>query len=138
MKILNAMVGTLLLAAAPIAAQAEDMSYSFIDLGYAETNLDGGPTGDGFGARGSVGFAENFFVFADYLTQDFGRHRHRRLFGRARRPLELAESVDLVGRVGYLKADGDGWRSLGVTTAATWSPPACVRGLPSSSSWKAT
>lgn len=105
MKIVNAMVGTLLLAAAPIAAQAEDMSYSFLDLGYAETNLDGGPTGDGFGLRGSFGFAENFFAFADYLTQDFdpidvdvysvGLGGH----------LQIAESVDLVGKAGYLKAD---------------------------------
>jgi hypothetical protein len=108
MKIVNAMVGTLLLAAAPIAAQAEDMSYSFVDLGYAETNLDGGPTGDGFGARGSVGFAKNFFVFANYLNQDFGPadiDNYSVGFGGH---LEIAESVDLVGKAGYLKADASG------------------------------
>lgn len=105
MKILNAMVGTLLLAAAPIAAQAEDMSYSFIDLGYSELNFDGGPTGDGFGARGSIGFAENFFGFADYLSQDFsGLDLDIYSIGLGGR-LEIAESVDLVGKVGYLKAD---------------------------------
>lgn len=107
MKIVNAMVGTLLLAAAPIAAQAEDMSYSFIDLGYAETNLDGGPTGDGFGARGSVGFAENFFVFADYLNQDFGPIDFDLYSVGLGGHMELADSVDLVGRFGYLKAEGD-------------------------------
>ena len=105
MKILNAMVGTLLLAAAPIAAQAEDMSYSFIDLGYSELNFDGGPTGDGFGVRGSIGFAENFFGFADYQSLDFSLGDldiySIGLGGR----MEIAESVDLVGKVGYLKAD---------------------------------
>jgi hypothetical protein len=105
MKIVNAMVGTLLLAAAPIAAQAEDMSYSYIDLGYAETNLDGGPTGDGFGARGSIGFAENFFAFADYLSQDFGPIDIDIYSVGLGGHMGLADSVDLVGRVGYLKAD---------------------------------
>lgn len=107
MKIVNAMVGTLLLAAAPIAAQAEDMSYSFVDLGYAETNLDGGPTGDGFGLRGSIGFAENFFAFADYLNQDIaGVDIDVYSVGLGGR-LEIAESVDLVGKAGYLKAEGE-------------------------------
>ena len=105
MKMVNAMVGTLLLAAAPIAAQAEDMSYSFIDLGYAETNLDGGPTGDGFGARGSIGFAENFFGFADYLTQDFGLQDIDIYSIGLGGHMDLSDSVDLVGRVGYLSAN---------------------------------
>lgn len=118
MKILNAMVGTVLLAAAPIAAQAEDMSYSFIDLGYAETNLDGGPTGDGFGARGSVGFAENFFAFADYLSQDFsGGDLDVYSVGLGGR-MEIAESVDLVGKAGYLKFDGSGGDESGYLVSA--------------------
>ncbi|MEX1994697.1 MAG: outer membrane beta-barrel protein [Steroidobacteraceae bacterium] len=105
MKIVNAMVGSLLLAAVPLAAQAEDMSYSYIDLGYAETDVDGGPTGDGFGVRGSVGFAENFFVFADYLSQDFGFVDVDVYSVGLGAHLGIAENVDLVGRVGYLEAD---------------------------------
>lgn len=106
MKILNVMVGALLLAAAPIAAQAEEMSYSYIDLGYNEVDIDGGPTGDGIGLRGSVGFAENFFVFADYSMFDFSGGVDVDLYsigfgGR----LEIADQVDLVGRLGYAKAD---------------------------------
>jgi hypothetical protein len=64
------MIGTLLLAAAPMAAQAEDMNDSFTGLGHAETNIDTGPSGDGSGPRGSVGLAENFLVFADDLNED--------------------------------------------------------------------
>ena len=108
MKIATAMVGTLLLAAGPIAAQAEDMSYSFVDAGYSEMNLDGGPTGDGFAARGSVGFAENFFVFADYLNQDFGPVDVDIYSVGLGGHLEIAESVDLVGKAGYLEADASG------------------------------
>ena len=111
MKIATALLGSLVLSAMPLAAQAEDMSYSFIDLGYSEANLDGGPTGDGFSARGSVGFAENFFGFADYLSQDFPAFGVVPSFdidiysiGLGGR-MEIAESVDLVGKVGYLKAD---------------------------------
>jgi hypothetical protein len=142
MKIVNAMVGTLLLAAAPIAAQAEDMSYSFIDLGYAETNLDGGPTGDGFGARGSVGFAENFFAFADYLTQDFGPVDIDVYSVGLGGHFGLAESVDLVGRVGYLKADAsagglsgdeDGYMAS-VATSAAAPMTLRLRSLPGTSS----
>jgi hypothetical protein len=106
MKIVNAMVGSLLLAALPLAAQAEDMSYSYVDLGYTEADLDGVADGDGFSVRGSVGFAENFFVFADYATFGFpasvdldqysvGLGGH----------MGIAENVDLVGRVGYTELD---------------------------------
>jgi len=71
MKILKAVTAGLMLAATPLLAQAEGMSYSYLDLGYVETDIDGvGPTADGFGLRGSVGVAKNFFVFADYSDQE--------------------------------------------------------------------
>lgn len=106
MKIANALLGSLMLAALPLAAQAEDMSYSYIDLGYSEANLDNGPTGDGFGLRGSVGVAENFFVFADYASWDFPAGVDVDLYsvGLGGR-IGIADQVDLVGRVGYAKAD---------------------------------
>jgi hypothetical protein len=71
MKIVNAMVGSLLLAAVPLAAQAEDMSYSYVEAGYTEADLDSVADGDGFAVRGSIGFAENFFAFAEYATFGF-------------------------------------------------------------------
>ncbi len=108
MKIVNAMVGSLLLAALPLAAQAEDMSYSYIDLNYTDANLDGGPSGDGFNLRGSVSFAENFFAFADYSTLDFPAGIDVDLYslGLGGR-LNISEKLDLVGRVGYAKAEAD-------------------------------
>ncbi|MDH4259389.1 MAG: porin [Gammaproteobacteria bacterium] len=119
MKILKAMTAGLMLAALPLASHAEDMSYSFVDLGYVETEIDGvGPSADGFALRGSVGFAENYFAFAEYSSQSvsgvdldittvgLGGH-----YG-------LADNIDLVGRAGWFKvkasttgasADDDGY-----------------------------
>ncbi|MEX0734012.1 MAG: porin [Steroidobacteraceae bacterium] len=105
MKIVNAMVASLLLAAVPLAAQAEGMSYSYIDLGYVETDIDNGPTADGFGVRGSVGFAENFFVFGEYSNQDVqGVDLDQFAVGLGGH-LGLTEKLDLVGRVGYIDAE---------------------------------
>ncbi len=105
MKIVNAMVGTLLLAAAPLAAQAEDMSYSYVDLGWLSTDIDNGPTADGFGLRGSIGFAENFFAFAEYSNQQVsGVDVDQYAVGLGGR-FGISENVDLVGRAGYIKAD---------------------------------
>jgi hypothetical protein len=106
MKIVKVMLGSLMLAAAPLAAQAEDMSYSYVDLAYVETDFDGiGPSADGFGLRGSIGFAENWLAFAEYSAQSvsdvdvdtmavgFGGH-----YG-------LTETLDLVGHLGYVQVD---------------------------------
>ena len=41
MKLVKVMLGGLMLAAAPLAALADDMSYSFVDLAYVETDVDG-------------------------------------------------------------------------------------------------
>lgn len=107
MKIMKALVGSCLLAAMPLAAQAADgMSYSYIDLGYSEIDIDSAPTGDGFGVRGSVGFAENFFAFVEYASWDFpaGLDANTTSIGLGGR-LGVSDNVDLVGRVGYAEAE---------------------------------
>jgi hypothetical protein len=107
MKLVKVMLGSLLLAAAPLAALAEDMSYSYVDLAYVENDIDNAPTADGFGLRGSIGFAENWLAFAEYsatsvqgvdldtIAVGFGGH-----YG-------LAENLDLVGRLGYFEVEVD-------------------------------
>jgi hypothetical protein len=119
MKFAKVMLGSLMLAAAPLAAMAEDMSYNYVDLAYVDQDIDGvGPSADGFGLRGSIGFAENWLAFAEYTSTSvqgvdieqiavgFGGH-----YG-------LTDQLDLVGRVGYfeinldagpLNADDDGY-----------------------------
>jgi hypothetical protein len=107
MKLVKFALGTLMLALAPLAALADDMSYSYVDLAYVETDISNGPTADGFGVRGSIGFAENWLAFAEYTAQSvqgidldtiavgFGGH-----YG-------LAENLDLVGRLGYFEVDAN-------------------------------
>ena len=119
MKFAKVMLGSLMLAVAPFAAMAEDMSYSYVDLAYVDQDIDGvGPSADGFGLRGSIGFSENWLAFAEYTSTSvqgvdieqiavgFGGH-----YG-------LTDQLDLVGRVGYfeinldagpLNADDDGY-----------------------------
>ena len=41
MKLVKVLLGGLVLAAAPLAALAEDMSYSYVDLAYVDTDVDG-------------------------------------------------------------------------------------------------
>ncbi len=107
MKLGKVVIGTLMLAAAPLAAMADDMSYSYVDGAYVETDIDNGPTADGFALRGSAGFGANWFVFADYADQSvqgiditsydvgFGGH------------YAMTDILDVVGRVGYTKVELD-------------------------------
>ncbi|HEU0225197.1 MAG TPA: outer membrane beta-barrel protein [Steroidobacteraceae bacterium] len=107
MKIMKALVGSCLLAVMPLAAQAADgMSYSYVDLGYNEIDIDGAPSGDGLGLRGSIGFAENFFAFAEYANFGFPASVDVDVYsvGLGGR-LGVSDRVDLVGRVGYTEAD---------------------------------
>ena len=58
MKFVKTLVSGLLIAVTPLAASADDMSYSFVGLDYIETDIDGaGAQADGYALRGSVGFA---------------------------------------------------------------------------------
>jgi hypothetical protein len=105
MKIVNAMACSLMLAMLSTAAQSQDMSYSNLDLGWLSTDLDDGPTVDGFGLRGSVGVAENFFVFAEYGSQESGGVDFDQYAVGLGGHYALAENLDLVGRLGYLTAE---------------------------------
>lgn len=106
---LKSVIAGVLLAATPFLAQADDMSYRYFQLGYLETNVEGtSSSADGFGTRGSFGFADNFFVFTEISKQEvesvdidqyaIGLGGH---YG-------LSDSVDLVGRLGWAKAELDG------------------------------
>lgn len=106
MKFINAAAGGLLLAIGPLASQAEDMSYLYIEVNCTNVSPDQGPNGGGLSARGSVGFAQNYFVCAEYgafeidntvdvdpTTVGLGGH------------FSVANNLDFVGRAGYLELD---------------------------------
>ena len=59
-----------LATALPMSAQAGEVSYSYIQAGYAATNVGGGDF-DGWSVDGSIGFGEsNFYGFGGYTTGD--------------------------------------------------------------------
>ena len=65
------LLGLALCAAAPFAASAAELSYTNIEAGYARAEiLD--ESGDGFYAKGSAAFGNNFYGFASYqdVTHD--------------------------------------------------------------------
>ena len=101
------------LAKGPIvAAQAQDISYTYVELGYVTTDLDGvGKDLDGFVLRGSFEVADNFFLYARYLDQsvsvagiDFDAQQYGIGGGFA---WSFADNMDLYGRVGYTEVELD-------------------------------
>lgn len=109
MKILKAVTASMMLAALPLASHAEDMSYSNVDLSYINTDIDGvGPSLDGFDLRGSIGFAEHYFAFAEYSTQSVsGADLDQTAVGLGGH-YSLNDTLDLVGRAGWFKAKVSG------------------------------
>jgi hypothetical protein len=98
----------LLLAAAPFFAHADDMSYRYFQVGYLETNVDGtSASADGFGTRGSIGFAENFFVFTEINQQEIQNFDLNQYAVGIGGHFPISDNVDLVGRVGWARAEID-------------------------------
>jgi hypothetical protein len=98
-----------LAAALPLATQADTMDYSFVDLGYVDTERDySNVDGDGFALRGSIAFLEQFFGFAEYedLGFDFGVDVTQFKIGVGGH-VPINEKIDLAGRFGIVKADVD-------------------------------
>ena len=106
MNLVKAMLGGLMLAAAPLAALAEDMSYSYVDLAYVDTEVDGvGPSLDGFALRGSISFAENWFAFGEFAAQSVsGVDLDTYTVGLGGR-YGIADNLDLFGRLGWTKVE---------------------------------
>jgi len=75
-KIMKRALFALALAAAlPMSAQASELSYSFVEIDYTNSSSEvlSGSVYDteGYGIRGSFGFAENFYVSGGYQQNDF-------------------------------------------------------------------
>jgi hypothetical protein len=100
-----------LAAALPFASHADVRDYSYAELGYVDTELDGegfDVDGDGFALRGSLAVHPNFFVFADYTDLSFDFSIDSTLLevgGGGHWPLN--DKVDLIGKLGIVKAELD-------------------------------
>ena len=106
MKFARAAIGGLVLAAAPLAAMAEGLSYSYVEADYVDIDADGA-SGDGFGLRGSVGFLDNLFAFADYTDSSVNVFDLTTIAVGVGGHYPLSESLDATGRIGYTELDLD-------------------------------
>ncbi len=89
---------------------ADELSYTYVQIGYGEAELDnsGGIDGDGPSIFGSAAVSENFHIFGEYGTADFG-------LGVDLNQLEaglgyntaLSENLDIVGRLAYVNMEVD-------------------------------
>lgn len=114
-----------LLAALPFAASAaEGVSYSYVEGGYVNTDIEGTGTNtdaDGFAIGGSGAIHPNFHVFGNYANQeidgtniDFDQWRVGVGYNQ-----EISPKLDLVTRVAYEKFDaGSGFDFDGYSVEA--------------------
>lgn len=104
-----------LLAAAPLAANASDLSYNYLEAGYSR--VTGSPRIDGATINGSFAASDNIHLFGGYSSLEvdvIDRSVDLWNLGVGYN-LGLSERTDLVARVGYQEArlgsfgSVDGW-----------------------------
>jgi hypothetical protein len=102
----NGLLIALLLAVLPQAVQAGDMSYTYVDLAYVHLDQDNRGTNDGAALRGSLGIAENFLVFAEYVGFPRGNASNLNLYSAGiGGHFGLTDKMHVVGRIGWAGAD---------------------------------
>lgn len=117
------LVLALSLAAAPFAASAGELSYTYIEAGYSESKAED-LTLDGFSVKGSLAFADNFYGAVNAHQNKFDGDNQVE-------PIELAlgynktlgaSKVDFVAEVGYLgfnsEFDGEDFHNDGFRVGA--------------------
>ncbi len=118
-----------LILALPIAAQAEDLSYSYFEAGATRVDPDSYGAQNGYGFGGSGALTDNWHVFGNYRSYDvdvlgssFDVDGWNLGFGYN---MGINDSMDFFGRASYEKYetnlfDGNGWGlQAGVRNAFT-------------------
>jgi opacity protein-like surface antigen len=109
-KIISAVIASA--AFVPFLAQAEGLSYSYLEAGYLNTDLDeSSETVGGWGLKGSWEFVDNWFAYGRYADQKTDVRGGEIKF----QPWDiglgyawpLAEQTDIYGTVGYASVDLD-------------------------------
>lgn len=114
-----------LLAMLPLSAQAGDLSYSYVELGYNRASIDGVDADpDGFSLKGSAALGTSFYVFGSYFQgsdsiEDLDLDYDQTQLGLGYHHA-LSDRSDFLAEVSYLNAnaevdgfddvDGDGYR----------------------------
>lgn len=118
-----------LLSILPISAQASDVSYSYIDGGYASADWLG-ERGDGFFLDGSVAFNPNIYGFASYRdvsNDDFGLTLDETVIGLGYH-IPVSDQADLFGEIGYVNVGGE-LDDVGSTSSDGYRFAAGFRGM---------
>lgn len=94
--------------AAPALAESS-FDYSFVELGYVNTDLDDFDVdGDGFQLRGSLAVGGNVHVFANYSDQDFDFNIDVKEYEvGAGYAWPVTSNLDVIGTLSYLKTEID-------------------------------
>jgi hypothetical protein len=109
-RIISALVASA--AILPFAAQAEGLSYTYVEAGYLNTDLDEfNETVGGWGLKGSFEITDNIFVYGRYQDQSANVGGGEIKF----QPWDLgvgyawpiADQTDIYGTVGYTSFDAD-------------------------------
>jgi hypothetical protein len=100
-------VGALL----PLSALAQDMSYTFVEAAYLNSDIDAGPLnvdGDGLGLRGSLLITDQIFLFGEYNAYDYDRGIDLTSYSLgAGLRWGLKPDLDLVADIGWVHAKLD-------------------------------
>lgn len=127
--------------ALPVASQAEDFGYSFVDLAlvpHAEVEVGNGDVdGDGFQLRGSLAVTRNFFALVELqdLSFDRGVDTTRWMVG-AGGHWPINNTLDFIARAGVVRLEAEAGRFddddngvfLGGRVRATVAPRVEVEG----------
>lgn len=95
----------------PAFSIAGDLSYSYVEAAYGETEIDAGQgvgdvDGDGFGISGSLAVAPNWHVFADFASSDFDfdvESTQYRVGGGFNYP--ISDAADVIARLSYVNVE---------------------------------
>lgn len=113
MKMMKSAVLAVCALGVAAGASAADFSYSWVDAGWAQSDLDDvDEKGDGFFLRGSVGFGTNWFASAGYRQVSFDIGGNDLDFDLIDVGLgghmPLSDKIDGVARISYLDVSADG------------------------------
>jgi len=101
----------LALAAASLGANAGELSYSYVQGGYARTHIDNLGNGDGFGVDGSVAVSNNVHIFGGYTMQSASEDGIDVDLNSARLGVgfntPINQRADFIARAAYERADVD-------------------------------
>ena len=116
----TASIGMLALTAAAASfTYASELNYTYVEVGYLDTEVDDSGIDidiDGFGISGSVAIGDTFFVTAAYVDQDGdGSDRFLSDFDAEGEQFSvglgahwaLSDSIDIVGTVSYIDVEAE-------------------------------